>query len=130
MFERMASLDRNLRTVAAAHADALSDVAVLDAEGAWERDGATCMSAWLAGRYCVTRATASEWVRVARALRSLPCIGRAYREGKLSWDQVRPLTRFAQPESDERWAAEAPDCSAAWLWQEVRRHEEVSERDA
>src|SRR5437588_210265 len=130
MFEKISSLDRRLRATAGDHADALDDISELDTQLAWERDGATSMSAWLAGRYALTRATAVEWVRVARALRSLPAIRRAYGEGRLSWDQLRPLTRFAEPATDERWSAEAPSCSAAWLWQEMRRMEEVHDRDA
>jgi hypothetical protein len=129
MFETMSSLDTTVRDAAGAHAGALDHIAELDADNAWERDGATSMSAWLAGRYGLTRATATEWVRVARALRSLPAIRRAYREGRLSWDQLRPLTRFAERGTDERWSAEAPSRSAAWLWQEMRRMEEIRERD-
>src|SRR5947207_2305950 len=130
MFEKISSLDQTLHAAAGAHAKALDDIAELDAARSWELDGATSMSAWLAGRYGLTRATAVEWVRVARALRSLPAIHRAYREGRLSWDQLRPLTRFALPETDERLASEAPSYSAAWLWLEMRRMEEVHERDS
>src|SRR5438552_15143820 len=78
----------------------------------------------------LARPTAVEWVRVARALRSLPHIALAHRDGHVSWDQLRPLTKFATEETDERWSADAPWCSAAWLWQESRRHEQVIERDA
>ena len=127
MFENVTSLDRAMGAASRAHAEALDVIDGLDAEHAWEGDGATSMSAWLAGRYCLTRATAVEWVRVARALRTLPAIRRAYREGRLSWDQLRPLTRFAEPETDERWGREAPSCSAACLWREMRRHEEIHE---
>ena len=130
MFENARDLDRTVRVMNAAHAGALENVAKLDEERVWKRDGSTCMSAWLAGQFGLTRSTASEWVRVARWLRALPHIARAYREGRLSWDQVRPLTRFADPDTDERWAGEAPSCSAAFLWQESRRHEEIRERDA
>src|SRR5438874_10817323 len=81
MFEKISSLDRSLRAAAAAHAAALGQIADLDAEHAWERDGATSMSAWLAGRFGLTRATGVEWVRVARALRSLPAIHRRVPRG-------------------------------------------------
>ena len=105
MFENVSDLDRTVRVMNAAHGAALESVAELDERRVWEADGSTCVSAWLAGQFGLTRSTASEWVRVARSLRTLPHIARAYREGRLSWDQVRPLTRFADPDTDERWAA-------------------------
>ena len=67
---------------------------------------------------------------MARALRGLPRIAQAYSSGRLSWDQLRPLTRFATPETDERWAVEAADARPAWLWRESRRHERVGLRAA
>jgi hypothetical protein len=130
MFDREASLRRSVRAMAAAHAGVLEDVAELDEERVWERDGSTSMSAWLAGMFGLTRATATEWVRAARALKSLPHIARTYRKGLLSWDQLPPLTKFAVAETDERWAADAPSYSVAYLWQESRRHEAVNEREA
>src|ERR671936_1140511 len=74
--------------------------------------------------------TTREWVRIARALRNLPAIAAAYRSGGLSWDQIRPLTRFACAETDALWAARAPSMSAATLHLEARRHERIRLRDA
>ena len=54
------------------------------------------MTNWLAARYRLAWGTAREWVRVAHALLKLPEIARAYAESRLSWDQLRPLTRFAE----------------------------------
>src|SRR6267143_6871221 len=118
MFE---GLDRAVGAMNAASGDVLREVAELDADRVWRRDGATSMTSWLAARYRLTWATAREWVRVAHALQALPAIAHAYRDTRLSWDQLRPLTKFAHPETDERWAVEAPTCSAAWLWREARR---------
>jgi hypothetical protein len=106
----------------------LRAVGEIDERGLWKSDG-TSMTQWLGYRYCITYATAIEWVRVARALRRLPAIAAAYEAGRLSWDQVRPLTRFATPDTDERWAREAPSWRSAGLWQEARRLEQLRERD-
>lgn len=88
------------------------------------------MSSWLAARYRLSWGTAREWVRVARSLERLPRIADAYADGRLSWDQVRPLSRFATPETDETWAARAAGLRPARLWQEARRHERIRLREA
>jgi hypothetical protein len=126
---RIASLDRAVSSMAAASSDLLRGVAVIDREGLWKAGGATSMSSWLAGRYRVAWGTAREWVRVARALEELRAIAGAYKAGLLSWDQLRPLTRFASPETEEGWARRAPGMRPATLWQEARRHERLRLRD-
>jgi hypothetical protein len=92
--------------------------------------GATSTTSWLAGRYGVAWGTAREWVRVAHALLQLPRIAAAYAAGRLSWDQLRPLTRFATPENDEAWARKGPELRPAGLWREARRHERIRVREA
>jgi hypothetical protein len=66
---------------------------------------------------------------VARALRELPQIFRAYAEGKLSWDQLRPLTSFATAEADAYWANRAPSMGPAALYREAERRRRVQARD-
>jgi hypothetical protein len=123
-------LDRSVALIAAASAECLRDVAEVDQQKVWERDGATSMSAWLAGRYGLAWGTAREWVRVAHALRALPRIARAYARGEISWDQLRPLTKFAFPETEEYWVRKAPDLRPSSLWREARRHERVRAKEA
>jgi len=118
-------LDAVHRRACAASAERLDAILEIDDEQLWRVDGATSMSAWLAGRWKLARSTTREWVRVAHALRSLPALRRAYREERISWDQLRPVTKFATPETDEIWARRAPLMRPAGLWQEVRRHERV-----
>jgi hypothetical protein len=62
---------------------------------------------------------------VAHALRKLPKVAQAYASGRLSWDQLRPLTRFATPETDQFWAERAPDLRPSTLHREARRHERI-----
>jgi hypothetical protein len=108
------------------HRDQLRHVAAYDTARAWEQDGATSMSAWLAGWMGLSHDSAAEWVRVGHAFEDLPSISDAYAAGRLSWDQVRAVTRFATPETDEALANEAPRFSAAQLWRLARRHRPVT----
>ena len=124
------SLDQATAVMAAASAEALRLVAEHARRKLWRRDGATSMTSWLAGRYGLAWGTAREWVRVAHVLRGLPRIAEAYRCGRLSWDQLRPLTRFATPDTDETWAEKASQLRPAGLWREARRHERVRVREA
>jgi hypothetical protein len=123
-------LDDAVFLMTTASAEVLDVVARYDRQKLWARDGATSMTSWLAGRYALAWGTAREWVRVAQALQRLPRIARAYREGRLSWDQLRPLTRFATPQTEEFWAGKAPSLRPAGLWREARRHERIRVREA
>jgi hypothetical protein len=124
------ALDQSTALMAAASADALRTVAACDQRKLWRKHGATSMTSWLAGRYHLSWGTAREWVRVARALRRLPRIAEGYAAGRLSWDQLRPLTRFVTPEIEKTWVQKAPKLRPAGLWQEARRHERVRLREA
>lgn len=122
----VAMLDECHRRAADASAERLAWIAAVDERRLWRRDGATSMTAWLAARWGLARSTTREMVRVASALGSLPAIRRALEDRRLSWDQVRPLTRFATRETDEAWSRRAPRMRPVSLWQEVRRHERLA----
>ncbi|MGH2724488.1 MAG: DUF222 domain-containing protein [Actinomycetota bacterium] len=124
------TMDGGFSAMAAASAEVLRAVAEYDARKLWRRDGATSMTPWLAGRYGLGWGTAREWVRVARALTGLPRLARAYARGRLSWDQLRPLTRFVTPESEELWARRAPGLRPATLWREAARHRRAAAGEA
>ncbi len=79
----------------------------------WMQDGAATMAQWLVARLGVSPTTASEWVRVANALEGLPAIEAVATEGRLSWDQLAPLTRMADGDSDEALAEQGPGWTAA-----------------
>jgi hypothetical protein len=119
----MGVMDVQVSVIHSASAELLRAVAGFDRSKSWMRDGATSMTSWLAARYGLGRGTAREWVRVAKALRRLPRIAEAYRRGELSWDQLRPLTRFVTPDTEEYWAHRAPSLRPAGLWREVERHQ-------
>ena len=115
--------------MAAASAEFLEAIWDIDEQGLWRRQGATSLSGWLAARFGASKATATEWVRVAHALRDLRHIFETYRQGRLSWDQLRPLTRFATPETDQAWSRRAPRLRPATLWREAERHRRVEISD-
>src|SRR5215472_3225426 len=102
-------------------AELLVQIAELDLREAYRDDGAFSMESWLCTRLGLSYATAQEYVRVARALTSLPRCAQALAEGRFSWDQIRALTRFARPEKDEALAAQATGKSAAALEWAARR---------
>src|SRR5438067_11510171 len=108
---KILELDLAVSQMTAASAVVLKGVAEVDRPEVWRRDGATSMTSWLAARYNVLWGVARERVRVARALRGLPRVSLAYSRAGLSWDQLRPPTKFAEAESHAHCAAAAPSWS-------------------
>ncbi len=78
----------------------------------------------------VSSRTAKETLEVARALESTPAIAQAAHEGRLSWDQLAPLTKLASAETDREWARRGPNCSPIDLAQEARKARVVTPEDA
>jgi len=66
----------------------------------------------LVARYSVELSTAREWVRMADALADLPAIDAAVAEGRLSLDQLAPLTKLATSETDEELASQGQGWTA------------------
>ena len=94
--------------ISAVQSELFALVAEFDRRQAWREDGAADMASWLRIRLGLGHRTAQDWARVAGDLEALPECSRAFAEGRLSWDQLRPLTQVATPESDPRHAADAP----------------------
>jgi len=129
MFEHR-PIEARYAALSAEFASFLDDIVEFDASGEWQHDGATSMSAWLAGRFGMARSTAREMVRVARALQELPAIKSAASRGELSFDQLKALTRFVKPEDDEIWAVRGSKLSPCELWSEVRRRQRRERQEA
>jgi hypothetical protein len=126
MFEvRARSLDRHHAVISAESAAMLAEIAEFDEQELWRHDGATSMTGWLAGRYGLVCGTARECVRVANALRYLPAIAAAHAAGRLSFDQLKALTRFVTADEDVVWARRGPEMAPSKLWAEARRREQV-----
>ncbi len=108
----VASVAQHHRAISAHQSQLLDAVVELDRRKAWRVDGATSMVAWLVQRCGVSAATARDWVSAAAKLRRLPKISDALAQGKLSFDQVKPLVEVAQPETDAELAQQATRWSA------------------
>jgi hypothetical protein len=108
----VASVAQHHRAISAHQRRLLSAVAELDRRKAWRVDGATTMVSWLVQRCAVTASTARDWVTAAEKLESLPKISEALSQGKLSFDQIKPLVQVAKPDTDARLAEAATKWSA------------------
>uniref|UniRef100_UPI0013D6ED4D DUF222 domain-containing protein n=1 Tax=Candidatus Frankia alpina TaxID=2699483 RepID=UPI0013D6ED4D len=56
-----------------------------------------------------------EYLRVARALQTLPQISAAFARGEISFSKIRAITRIATPDTEAEWAHEEKRCSAREL---------------
>lgn len=128
--ERLLAVQQLAAVTIAAHAELLDVLVAADAAHDWELDGATGPAPWLVGHLGLARRTADEWVRVAEALQSLPALRDAYASGEMSWDQIRPATRFVTPDDDAEQAADLPRRSAAQIALMARQRRPIPDRDA
>ena len=109
----------------------LERVAEFDRRRGWEPGGHSSCADWLSFRTGCDGNTAREHVRVARALEDLPRTGEAMGEGRLSYSQVRALTRVATPEEEEDLLALAEGAPTSTLermvraWKKGTRQEEA-----
>jgi hypothetical protein len=95
--------------VAAGEARLLAFLGEFDARGQWA--GHPSCASWLSWELAIGMKTASEKVRVARALRVLPVTRAAFERGELSYTQVRAVTRVAEPGSEAELVLAARSCS-------------------
>lgn len=105
----------------AVRAEFLRVASEIDESGSWRADGARDLAEWLAGKFPISARHARELSRVAEALRSLPRIAETYATGELSWDQLRVLTRYATPDTDEQLAEGAKGLSLRGIETQARR---------
>lgn len=109
-------------------------VAALDESFEWALDPVPTCAHWVAQELDVEVSTAREWLRIGRALRSLPMIDAAFKRRQLSYSKVRALTRVATPDTEAELCAIAnrvpagrlAHALAAWLL----RHETPEETQA
>jgi hypothetical protein len=122
----VASVAQHHKSISAHQRRLLAAVAELNRRKAWRVDGATSMVAWLVQRCAVTATTAREWVTAAEKLEALPEISNALAQGKLSFDQVKPLVEVAKPETDAALAEQA----TKWSAKQVRELAEADRRQS
>jgi hypothetical protein len=118
--------------VAAGEARLLELIGELDAREAWAGWGVLSCAHWLSYRCGMGLATARERVRVARALRELPQTRELFGAGRLSWSQVRALTRVATPGNEQQLVEIARHSTGAQIEKVARglRRAQQAEADA
>jgi hypothetical protein len=106
--------------ITAATREFLRALAECDRHRDWAVEGFASCAEWLAWRIGITRDTAGEKVRTARALERLPSISQAMEKGQISFSKVRALTRVATPENEAELLEFAKAGSTASLERLVR----------
>ena len=107
----------------------LACVRLFDVSEGWHRQGAQSCAHWLTWRIGIDPGAAREKVRVARALGTLPAIDRVFGEGRLSYAQVRAVTRIATPENEQRVLEIALAATGAQLERICRGFRRATEAD-
>jgi len=107
----------------------LACIRQFDASEGWHRQGAQSCAHWLTWRIGIDPGAAREKVRVARALGVLPAIDRGFGEGRLSYAQVRAVTRIATPENEARVLEIALAATGAQLERICRAFRRATEVD-
>lgn len=89
--------------IAAASARFLQVLGEFDACEGWRAYEGNLRSAahWLSWRAGMDLRTAREQLRVARRLRALPVTARAFAEGRLSYSEVRAISRVSTPDTEQ-----------------------------
>ena len=85
---------------------------------------------WLQWRCGYSLGTGREKFRVARALPELPLIRESFRSGRLSFAQLRALTRIATPENEARLLMWAKHSTASQMERFVRLYRRFGENAA
>lgn len=92
-----------------------------DLRQGWKACGNSDCAEWLNWRCGISRTTAQEKVRIAKALSVLPQIDEAFKRGDLSYSKVRALTRVASEVNETELLDFALGVSAAQLETYCRR---------
>ncbi|MFV8753655.1 DUF222 domain-containing protein [Nannocystaceae bacterium ST9] len=93
----------------------LRQIREFDARNGWADTGCVSMVAWLAWWTGTSNKTASEHVRIARALGELPLLDQAFAAGELTYSKVRALTRTATPATQQTLIDVAKAATASQL---------------
>ncbi|MCW2621534.1 MAG: endonuclease [Frankiales bacterium] len=116
--------------IAAGEARLLTLIAEFDQREAWGHVGMLSCAHWLSLHLGLGIATAREKVRVARALVELPQVAAALGSGRMSYAQVRAVSRVATAQDQQTWVELARQASGAQLEKlarGVRRARKVDE---
>ena len=87
----------------------------------WAKWSFPSCAEWLSWRCGISLSAAREKVRTAQALRDLPGISLAFREGRLSYTKVRALTRVAALHDEDSLLRYALDATAPQVEERCRQ---------
>ena len=87
----------------------------------WAKWSFPSCAEWLSWRCGISLSAAREKVRTAQALRDLPGISLAFREGRLSYTKVRALTRVAALHDEDSLVRYALDATAPQVEERCRQ---------
>jgi len=113
----------------AAQARLFELIRVFDERRAYEVDGCRNVASWLVQGLSVSAETARGYATTAKALGCLPQLDKLFSAGAISFDQLRPVAKIADPDSDEELARVLPSMSAASAEALARRAREVPPKD-
>jgi len=124
------ALDQLFALVAGAERRIVDEVRYLDTRELYREDGARTMSDWLVERYRISREHAAGLVLLASRLPALPNLDAAHEAGDLCIDQLKPLVRVADEQTDEFLAEQAPGWSEEQCRMVARRLRTITRREA
>ncbi len=116
-----AAIGRLARTMNAATYELLVLVREFDERRGWSKWSFASGAEWVAWRCGIHISTAREKLRVAYALRSLPCIADAFAAGNIPYAKVRALTRVATAADEALLLAYAEQATAAQVQERCRQ---------
>ena len=96
-------------------------LANLAESGGYQQLGFSSIELYAETRYHIQPSTTRSYVATGRAMRELPAIDLAFRQGQLFWTQVRELVRVATPETEDEWIEWAAGRSARQIAAQVSR---------
>lgn len=96
----------------------------------WSQPGLRSCAHWLNWKCGIGMGAAREKVRVANALKDLPLISKAFREGRASYSKVRAMTRVATPENEEYLMQISRHGTASHVERLVRQYRSVKRKEA
>lgn len=101
--------------LAAASCSLVLAIAAYDRRRGWEAWECRSMAHWLAWKVEMSPGAAREHVRVGHALEDLPVLREAFAAGRVSYSQVRAMTRIATPANEATLVDWARSCTAGQL---------------
>lgn len=126
----ISSLDRCYHMRCQWDIELMERIAEIDRRKIYESYGLESTAAWVATRYGMGYSKSMELVDVAVAIRELPKLKQAYREGRISYDHLRALVKVANDENEEDLLLQAEGLSVGATFRMVRKMLEISLEDS